>query len=240
MKIISFKTILLILVSNLVYSQNPEKKMNENFPNSVEVIDTHLEQFFEKDADIVVFDEIESEIIHRDIYFIKATEDRPYHILLSCGMSALPMKVPEDINSSEFAEIVMLLPKEWNLNYESFDDERNYWPIRVMKELMMLPHPDKTWLGFGHTYEYEDDDDDEFADGAGFNSVMLARSMELSSDFTQIELENDKTIDIYTVIPLYKEELEFKKRNNANALLERFDKFEIGEIIKVGRKNVCK
>lgn len=67
--------------------------MSDNAPNSVEIVDKHLDEFFDEDADIVVFDEIESEIIHRDIYFIKATEDRPYHILLSCGMSALPMAV---------------------------------------------------------------------------------------------------------------------------------------------------
>jgi hypothetical protein len=212
--------------------------MNKNVPDSVEIIDSHLDQFFDENADIVVYDEIESEIIHRDIYFIKATEDRPFHILLSCGMSALPMKVPVDIESSEFAEVMILLPKEWDLNYESFDDERNYWPIRIMKEIMMLPHPNETWLGFGHTFGHEDDE--EFAEGIGFNSVMLAYSMELSSDFTQIELENNKVIDIYTLIPLYKEELEFKKRNGANDLLEQFDKYGIEEIVKVGRKNVCK
>mgnify|MGYP004548148053 CR=1 FL=1 len=42
------------------------------------------------------------------------------------------------------------------------------------------------------------------------------------------------------MIPLYKEELEFKKKNSATDLLELFDKFGIEEIIKVGRKNVCK
>lgn len=237
MKIINYKTILLIIISTFAYSQKTEKKVNKNVPNSVEIIDKHLDQFFDENADIKVFDEIESEIIHRDVYFIKATEDRPYHILLSCGMSALRMKVPEDIESSEFAEVMILLPKEWNLEYESFSDERNYWPIRIMKELMMLPHPDKTWLGFGHTLGHEDDE--ELADGIGFNSVMLVHSMELSDEFTQIELENNKTIDIYSIIPLYKEELEFKKKNNAMDLLERFDKFGIEEIVRVGRKNVC-
>jgi hypothetical protein len=237
MKIIYYNTIFLIFVSTIAYSQNNEKNMSDKVPNSVEVVDSHLDQFFDENADIVVFDEIESEIIHRDIFFIKATEDRPYHILLSCGMSALPMKVPEDIESSEFAEVMILLPKEWNLEYESFSDERNYWPIRIMKELMMLPHPNKTWLGFGHTFGHEDDD--ELAEGIGFNSVMLASSMELSADFTEIELENNKVIDIYTLIPLYKEELEFKKQNSASDLLEKFDKFGIEEIVKVGRKNVC-
>lgn len=80
----------------------------------------------------------------------------------------------------------------------------------------------------------------EFAEEIGFNSIMLAHSMELSEEFTCIELADENTIDIYTMIPLYKEELEFKKKNGAMDLLELFDKFGIEEIIKVGRKNVCK
>ena len=210
----------------------------KNFvPNSVELVDSHLDEFFDENEDIVVFDEIESEVIHRDVFFIKANEERPYHILLSCGMSALPMKVPEDEESSPYAEVVFLLPKEWNLNYESFDDEHNYWPIRLMKELMMLPHPDETWLGFGHTYGHEEDE--EFAEGIGFKAVMLAHSMELSEDFTQIEMGDDQVVTIYSLIPLYPEELEFKKQNGTVALLERFDHFGIDEIVKIGRPNVC-
>lgn len=238
MKINNHKTLLLILVSTLTYSQKTEKEMKKNVPNSVEIVDNHLDQFFDENTDIKVFDEIESETIHRDVYFIKATEQKPYHILLSCGMSALPMTIPEDIESSEFVEIMILLPKEWNLEYESFSDEKNYWPIRMIKEIMISPHKNNTWFGYGHTYGHEEGE--EFAEGIGFNSMMLAYSMELSDDFTQIELENEKTIDIYTLIPLYKEELEFKKKNGASALLERFDEFGIEEIVKVGRKNVCK
>ena len=210
--------------------------MKNHIPNSVEIIDSHLDEFFTDEDDIVVFDEIESEIIHRDIYCIKADDARPFHILLSCGMSALPMHVPDEVTSSAFAEVMMLLPKDWNLDDASFSDERNYWPIRLMKELMMLPHAEKTWLGYGHTYGHQDDD--EFAPGVGFNSVMLAHSMELSGDFTTINLENDKIIDIYTLIPLYKEELAFKKQNGAEQLLERFDQFGIEEIVHLGRKNL--
>ncbi len=208
--------------------------MKNSVPNSVELIDKHLDQFFDENDDIVVFDEIESDVIHRDVYFVKANEDRPYHILLSCGMSALPMKIPEDIDSSPYAEVMILLPKEWNLEYDSFKDERNYWPIRLIKEIMILPHPDETWLGFGHTFAHE-----EFAERIGFNSVMLANSMELPDDFTQIELDNDEFVTIFTLIPLYKEELEFKKQNGATALLERFDQFGVEEIVKVGRPNIC-
>ena len=205
--------------------------------NSVELVDDHLNKFFDESEDIVVFDEIESEVIHRDIFFIKAGEDRPYHILLSCGMSALPMNVPDDVDSSPYAEVMFLLPKEWSLEFDSFSDERNYWPIRLMKELMMLPHPDETWLGFGHTYGHEEDE--EFAEGTGFNAVMLAHSMKLSEDFTQIQLKDDGFVTIYSLIPLYREELEFKKENGATALLELLDDYGVEEIVKIGRPNVC-
>ncbi|PQJ78554.1 suppressor of fused domain protein [Polaribacter porphyrae] len=209
----------------------------DNIPNSVKAIDLHLDRFFDKKEDIVVLDEIESKTIHRDIYIIKANQERPFHILLSCGMSALPMEIPDDIESSEFCEVMMLLPKDWNIEYESFSDEKNYWPFRLMKELMILPHPNETWLGYGHTYTYEDSE--EYTEGLGFNSVILLSSMELSSEFTEIKLNNNKVIDIYTLIPLYKEELRYKKENGTTKLLEKFDDFNIEEIIKVGRKNVC-
>ncbi len=211
--------------------------MNANVPNSVEIVDNHLDEFFDENTDIIVFDEIESELIHRDIYHIKASEAIPYHILLSGGMSALPMKVPENIDSSEFAEVMILLPREWKLDMASFSDERNYWPLRIMKELMLLPHSENTWLGFGHTLVHAGGE--ELADGVGFNSVMLAESMELSDAFTQIKLEDNKTVDIYTILPLYKEELEYKKKNGAMDLLERFNTFGIEEVVRVGRQNVC-
>ena len=235
-KKLTFLIFFIITSTNNLIAQL-KKEMKNNIPNSVEIIDSHLDDFFPNDENILVFDEIESHIIHRDIYFIKADDNRPYHILLSSGMSALPMNVPEDYNEPFFAELMILLPKDWNLEYESFNDEKNYWPIRLMKEMMMLPHKNNTWLGFGHTFGFEEGD--EFAEGIGFNSIMLVYSMELSDNFTNINYEN-KSIQVYSMIPLYKEELEFKKINGANALLEKFDEFNIEEIVKIGRKNVCK
>lgn len=211
--------------------------MAESIPNSFDVIEEHLASFFDEDADIVVLHEKVSELIHRDIYVIKATAQRPFHILLSSGMSALPMTVDKGDEDYAFAELMCLLPKDWNLEYNALADERNYWPIRIMKELMLLPHANKTYLGFGHSLGHEEDE--EFAEGIGFNAVMLAYSMELSSDFTQIELDDNTLIDIYTLIPLYKEELIFKKENGANSLLEKFDQAGIEEVLNVGRKNVC-
>lgn len=220
-----------------LFSSKGQKEKNETVPNSVDLIDDHLNEFFSKDDDIVVYHEILSETIHRDVFFIKAREERPYHILLSCGMSALPMSVPEEYDASKYAEVMMLLPKEWNLEEASFRDERNFWPIRIIKELMMLPHSNNTWLGYGHSYGFSDAE--EYADGVGFNSVLLVHSMELSEEFIQIKREDDDMIEIFTLIPLYKEEIEFKMEHGTSALLEKFDEFQIEEVVRLGRKNVC-
>lgn len=69
---------------------------------------------------------------------------------------------------------------------------------------------------------------------------MLVNSKELSTAFTQIEIGNGKIIEVYTLIPLYKEELDFKKQHSTGELLEKFDQLGIEEIIKIGRENVCK
>lgn len=63
--------------------------------------------------------------------------------------------------------------------------------------------------------------------------------MRLSEDFTQIERKDDGFVTIYSLIPLFKEELEFKKDNGATALLELLDDYGVEEIVKNGRPNVC-
>lgn len=208
--------------------------MLEIVPDSVEIIDDHLEGFIDSD-DILVLHEIESEIIHSDIYIIKPNDDREYNLLLTCGLSALPMTVPENEEHLKFAELTMLLPKDWKLNQEDFEDENNYWPIRLLKQLSIFPHLNETWLAYGHTVPL----DDSFKVDHNFNSVLIVESIRLHEDFTYIETE-EKEIYIYSVIPIYIEEREYIIEYGTNKFLELFDKYDIDEIIDINRKNVCK
>lgn len=208
-------------------------KDKNDIPNSVEIIDEHLEKFFDSD-EILVLHEIESEIIHSDIYIIKPSEDRNYNLLLTCGMSALPMKVPPELDHLKFAEITILLPKNWNLNYDDFADENNYWPIRALKQLSKYPHLNDTWLGYGHTVPLGD----TLNANHNFVSIILLESISLSEDFTYIET-NEKEIYFYAAIPIYKEELEYKLKHGTDKLLEIFEQYDIDEIIDINRKNVC-
>lgn len=110
-------------------------------------------------------------------------------------------------------------------------------PIQAQNKVSIYAVRDKTWPGFSHTFTYQEDG--AFAEGAGFNSVMLAYSTEVLDDFTKTELENNQAVSIYSLIPLYKEEPEFKNQNGAISLLELLDQYDVTEIVKIGRKNVC-
>ncbi|QEK99472.1 suppressor of fused domain protein [Olivibacter sp. LS-1] len=176
---------------------------NEDVPNSVEIIDGHLDNFFESE-EILVLHEKESEVVHGDIYIVKPNDDRNYNILLSCGLSALPMQVPEGFDHLKFAEISILLPPNWNLNYDDFANENNYWPIRALKQLTKYPHLNDTWLGCGHTIPL----DDRYPVNHRFTAIILLESITLPESFTYIETD-EKDIYFYAAIPLYQEELEF-------------------------------
>jgi hypothetical protein len=43
----------------------------------------------------LVWHELISELVHLDIHQIRATEERPFHVLFTTGMSDLPMTLPE-------------------------------------------------------------------------------------------------------------------------------------------------
>ena len=188
----------------------------QEIPNAFDVIDPHLDEYFKQD-EILVLHEKKSDLIHSDVYFIKPSTDRPYYILLTSGMSSLPMNVPEGYEYLQYAEVMMLLPPHWNMNYEDFKDENTYWPIRILKEISKYPHKYNTWFGLGHSIEL----DDSLVTDHNFKGVVLLESIKLSEEFTIVETK-DKLILIYSVIPLFKEEMDFLEKEGYQKLLQKF------------------
>ena len=102
-----------------------------------------------------VFHELVSPDIHVDICVVPPSEARDYYTLVTMGMGAHRMNVPEELAEYklERAELAIALPPDWKLDEESLKDERWYWPIGLLKVLARLPISGDTWLGFGHTMD---------------------------------------------------------------------------------------
>lgn len=207
---------------------------NEN----IEAISNHIE----KNIGIIesVFHEMISDLIHIDIFWVKPTEKFPFHTLITSGMSEKPMNTPQELKNHQFAELCILLPKEWLIdnNGDSFKNENNYWPIRWLKIIARFPHKYDTWLSHGHTIP-NGENADPFSENTTLGCMLLLPSIALGDDFYELKINDDKNIKFYCLYPIYKEEMDFKLKKGTDELMEKFDRYGVEEIVNVSRQNTC-
>ena len=185
-----------------------------------------------------VFHEIVSPDIHLDIIIVPPTDDDPFYKLITMGMGAYSMNVPEELkgNELEHAELVLYLPRQWNIKSQ---DEKDYWPIRYLKILGRLPIDLNTWLGYGHTI-HGNEDQSPFEENTQLNSFVLTNACNLLYENLDLRLSSGKKINFYQIFPLYQEELEYKLEHSLDDLMELFDDDDILPVLNIKRKNYCK
>jgi hypothetical protein len=185
-----------------------------------------------------VFHEIVSEYVHIDLHLIRATPERPYHFLITSGMSDRPMTVPQGKEECGYAELVIALPSTWPLNEEGCKDERNYWPLRLLRRLARFPHLYRTWLWYRHTLANYDPPEPYTPDIA-FCASILSKPTLCEQDALRLQVSPEKRIRFFSLIPLYEEELRFAWQHSSDALFERLDAIGVNELLCIDRPNVC-
>ena len=202
-----------------------------------ERIENHISEHL---GEGMVFHEIVSDRFHNDVHMIPPSEKFPFNILVTCGMSALPMTLPEEMPGREnwtYAELCIILPPDWKLDPEGFSDERNYWPVRLLKDLARLPHDYSTWLGYGHTVP-NGNPAEPYAPETGLAGAVIVPPLLLGDGFFTIP--GEPPVHIFQVIPVTAEELEYKLENGIDALLELLETNigdEVFAAVDPGRKS---
>ena len=183
----------------------------------MEAVEGHIQQYFGKVEN--VFHELVSPDIHVDICMVPPTEERDYCTLVTMGMGAHRMNVPEELveYKLERAELAIALPADWKLDQESMKDEKWYWPIRLLKSLARLPIASDTWLGFGHTM----DNKENFAENTKLCAAILTGPQSTEEGSEVCTLPGGEEVNFYQVIPLYEDELDYKLEHDADALLNK-------------------
>lgn len=205
--------------------------------DQIERISEHIEKYLGDPG--MVFHELVSDLVHIDVHQVPPRPDRNFYTLITSGMSERPMTTPEEAAEFQFAELLLCLPPDWKLTQEAFEDERNYWPIRLLKTLARLPHEYDTWLSFGHTIP-NGDPAEPYASDTKLCCALLAPPCLADEQFFKLQLSAEKTIYFWAVVPLYQEEVDFKLKEGADPLFERFDQHSVTELLDVKRKNVVK
>lgn len=165
-----------------------------------------------------------------DVLYVRPVNSRPYHTLVTAGMSDVAMPVPADVDAPHRIELMMTLPESWK-----FAD----WPVLYLQSLSRLPRekPD-SWLGWGRTVP-NGDPPQPVAPRTELCGVIVAPSLLVPIGFYELNLDGER-VAFYSAIPLYREELELQAREGMTALLERLVQNDINDVVDLKRRNVAR
>jgi hypothetical protein len=186
----------------------------------------------------IVFHERVSSNVHIDIFHSADSKSRPFHTLITCGMSERPMHVPREAEDGRFAELMICLPADWPVNFDAFRDENHYWPVRLLKSLARYPHENQTWLYAGHSVGFSSPPR-PFAENTKMSSVVVRYPFLVSPAAQSIEVADDRRIRLWAVVPVYSEERVFKERNGFERFEELLQEHHISELLDPARTNIA-
>jgi len=165
-----------------------------------------------------------------DVLHVQPVDSRPYHTLITAGMSSVAMNVPQDVSAPQRLELMMTLPEGWKPSED--------WATRLLQSLSKLPRERASWLGWGHTVP-NGDPPQPLAPHTELCGVIIAPSLLVPVAFYELDIGAER-VAFYSVIPLYREELELHAREGMAVLLERLLHKDINDVVFLKRKNVAR
>lgn len=203
----------------------------EEAPNMLMALDYHIDRFFSNE-DVIVWKDKRNDDLRIDIFHIKPNEERNYNLLLTFGMSRLPMNVPAGMEPFRYGELAIILPEDWDLSTEGLKNPDNYWPVLWLKNLARIPVQHNTWLCYGHSIP--NGDPSRQIANTEFEGVVIMDSATLPEEFQEMKL-GEESLYIYTVVPVYPEEMEYKMKYKIGGLRDAFADARIPDIVWVDR-----
>ncbi|MCL2697216.1 MAG: suppressor of fused domain protein [Oscillospiraceae bacterium] len=222
-------------------------KIEQKFPclytkEQEEKLKDHIEKYLGKS--VAVFREEHIPDIKVDIHLIAPCERYAGYTLVTSGAGAFRMDIPEDYEhpiNSKRAEYIIRLPENWefpedfNKTTEEIEpDENLYWPLRWLRILARMPIIHKVWLGWGHTVPCGS----PFAENTDLCCVLVEMPYVFGIGMFKVDINAEEPVHFYQLIPLYREEMEYKIQNGTHELMEMFDD-DFSDIVDINRKNYC-
>ncbi len=170
---------------------------------------------------------------------VTPTPDRPFHTLVTSGLSAQPMAVPpEETEVPRFAELMLLLPFDWPVEAAAAHNSPEVWPLRVLASNAAFPAKYEAWLGAGHTLP-NGEPPARFVPNLDFCGVLIAPPMSLHPEDRSFVRQDGERVTLYAVLPVFERELELKRKEGTSALFDRFDAAAVNELLDVERDSLA-
>lgn len=172
------------------------------------------------------------------VMHVAPTESKPWHALITSGLSSAPMTLPEDVDDvPRLAELMVALPPDWPVDGAGLSRPATAWPIRVLASIATFPAQSGSWLGPGHTLP-NGDPPQPFVNGLDFCGVLIAPALTVPPEARHFNGPFG-AVGLYGLVPVFAREMEFKLEQGAPALLHRFDEKGVNELLEVRRPAVA-
>jgi hypothetical protein len=175
--------------------------------------------------------------LHIDVLLVKPTRKLDRCSLVTMGMCERAMTVPQGEADPKFAELMMCLPSSWKFTDEAQQEERYSWPLFWLQTLARFPHQANTFLAPGHTIP-NGDPPEPIGPDTEMRCILIREPVATPEAFRTLKLKK-KTIHFYALVPLYREEMEYKIARGYEALTKLLDEHHVTELLDPKRPSVC-
>ena len=175
-----------------------------------------------------IYQDVGFKNFYLDIAQIKPTKEKPYYTLITLGMGEHKMYNQNNENFSSFAELIISLPPDWNL-----DDENYTW---VIDELMHLAYIPFTFY-FSYEWGHLENNFESFSSNTKLSALTILYPEMKKENSGLLKLEN-RNLQFYQIVPLYDEEYTFALKNGMKNLLLLDVEKKISFVIDMNREKV--
>ena len=173
-----------------------------------------------------IYQDVGFKNFYLDIAQIKPTKEKPYYTLITLGMGEHKMYNQNNENFSSFAELMISLPPDWNL--DSYD-----WALDNLINLAYIPFSYYSAYEWGHL----ENNFDPFSFNTKLSALTILYPEMKKENSGLLKLEN-RNLQFYQIVPLYNEEYTFALKNGMKNLLLLDVEKKISFVIDMNREKI--
>lgn len=160
----------------------------------------------------------------------------PVTVVMTNGLSNYQMPVPEKWEDRAFNELYFCLPSYWE--WEDLGNPNTNWVFDWLQKLAAYVVEKETWFGHGHTMPCGKEMK-PLSSTMKQNHFFLSDPMLLIDELAPVSVD-DKTIRFLSVIPIFKDEMDYKQHKSTFKFVQKMDNAGITEKLDDFRSSVLK
>lgn len=190
-------------------------------PYELQTVEDHIIEHFGSISRTIPVKE--SENLDLRIYVIEPTKERDFYTLVTCGMGAYKMELPDDFKDTDLdrIELLMYLSPAWNMDlalskptglitggtvtpiFGSMYDEWNY-PVKVLKNLAQAPVNNDSYFVMGNIM----DDEEPLSPSTNDTGGILISPAYISEEGCVCTLPDGEKVIFLQVMPIQTYEID--------------------------------